>query len=147
MYSLYNRILLIYIILAKLWNFLSKKLYIRIKSFIRLLWLPRSLIIRCIIHCYTTVCVLLLQHRENEHAEISMIFTFVQFHETFYVTLKRKYSSHSTNSKSNLNPCQILTYLENLTLLRLHWYWDRLSSNWQISLSLSLKFQGERQLG
>lgn len=51
--------------------------------------------------CYITVYVLLLQHRENEHAEISMIFTFVQFHETFYVTPKRKYSSH-TNSKSNL---------------------------------------------
>lgn len=37
------------IMLLKLWNF-SVRNYIRIKSFIWLLWLPRTLIIRCIIH-------------------------------------------------------------------------------------------------
>lgn len=79
-------------------KFLSKKLYTYKVIYLAVMTPPY---VDHSMHntCYTTVYMLLLQHRENERAEISMIFTFVQFYETFYV--KRKYLSRA-NNKSNL---------------------------------------------
>lgn len=99
--ALYNRIYVNYSSIyhtIEIIKFLSKKLHTYKVVYLAVMTPP---FVDHLMHntCYTTVYMLLMQHRENEHAEISIIFMFVQFYETFYVTLKRKYLSRTNSNR------------------------------------------------